>query len=80
MFATLKTTARTLYQPLLGQHAGLQSSDRSVDPGILLLVVAIREEEDQRSDHKHGNCYQSANAERPPFLIDRALRPRPRLS
>jgi len=35
------------------------------------LVVAIREEQDQRSDRKHGNCYQSAHAERPPFLVDR---------
>jgi hypothetical protein len=56
---------------LLRQHAGLQSGDRRIDAGVLLLGATVEEEKDQTSNNKHGNTRQAANPKRPPFFVDR---------
>src|SRR5207302_8596185 len=62
---------RALHQLLLRQCAILQSSDGSIDTGILLLGTTVEKERDQTSNDKDGNSRQAAKSKCPPFFVDR---------
>src|SRR5207244_11137223 len=66
----LKGSTRALHQLLFRQNASLQSTDRSIDPGILFLGATVEEGKDQGGSDKHGNSRQAANPKRPPFFVD----------
>src|SRR5271169_1447632 len=70
-FAIFKRPARAFHQPLFCQHAGLQSSDCSIDAGILLLAAKVEKEKDHGGNDNNGNSHQSANPQRPASLVDR---------
>src|SRR4029077_18968331 len=73
--SVFKDPTRAFHQLLLRQHASLQSSDRSIDPGILFLGATVKQEKDQTSNDKHGNTRQAANPKCPPFFVDSCHHP-----
>jgi len=54
---------------LLRQHAGLQSGDRCIDAGILIMGATVEEEKDQTSNDKHRHTRQAATPKCPPFRV-----------
>src|SRR5882757_8341833 len=62
--------ARAFHQLLLCQHACLQSSDRRIDPRVLLLSATQEEEKDCGSNDKNRNSRQAADPERAPSFVD----------
>src|SRR5271156_938059 len=55
VFPVVGRPTRSFHQLLLRQHATLQSGDRSINPGILLLGATVEEEKDHGGNDKHGN-------------------------
>src|SRR5579864_3118686 len=68
--AFLQRPMRSIHQLLLREHSRLQSRDRRVDAGVLLLSAAIKEQKSGSGYNYYGNSQDRANSKRSPLFVD----------